>query len=123
MPRRRPAQAATIGVVAAALALGLDLAGLGSLDAPMHARWHRPTPPSGGVVVVSSAAGSDAADAVAMARLVSRLSRAGAAAIVLDSASPSPRSGAAGEALLRQTVTQAGNVGVALAPGSDGAAP
>jgi DNA-binding NtrC family response regulator len=121
MSRRRSAQAATIGVVAAALALGLDLAGVAPLDAPAYARWRRPVPPSGGVLVVSSDAGSTAAaDDAALGRLISRLSRAGAAAIVLDIPSRAPRSGAAGEALLRQTVTQAGNVALALAPDADG---
>ena len=117
MPRVRRAQLALIGVVATALALGLEWSGVAPLDATAFARWHRAAPPSGGVIVVRGDAATVMADDAALARVVSRLSRAGAAAIVLDLPSRAPRGGAAGEALLRQAVAQAGNVVLAVAPG------
>jgi DNA-binding NtrC family response regulator len=124
MPRARHLQSFVIGIVAAAVALGAALAGLTPLDAPAYARWRRPAPPSGGVLLVSGdTEGADIGDHAALARLIGRLSRAGAAAIVVDAPAGASRSGAAGEALLRQTVAQAGNVVVALEPDVDGRSP
>jgi transcriptional regulator with GAF, ATPase, and Fis domain len=121
MPRaRRPLQLVIIGVVAAGVALGSQLAGLATLDAPAYARWRHPAPPSGGVLVArGDAAPATAGDHAALARLIGRLSRAGAAAIVIDLPPTASRSGAAGEALLRQTVAQAGNVAIAWSPDGD----
>ena len=118
--RRRALQIVALGVVAAVLAVGAQLAGLASLDAPAHARWRRPAPPSGGVLLVSGETEpATAGDHAALARLIGRLSRAGAAAIVVDIPPRASRSGAAGEALLRQTVAQARNVVVVRAPDDD----
>jgi hypothetical protein len=121
MPRaRRPLQLVIIGAVAAGLALGSQLAGLAPLDAPVYAGWRHPAAPSGGVLLVrGDAASSAAGDHAALARLIGRLSRAGAAAIVIDLPPTASRSGATGEALLRQTVAQAGNVAIAWSPDTD----
>jgi DNA-binding NtrC family response regulator/CHASE2 domain-containing sensor protein len=119
--RRRALQTLTLGVVAAALALGAQVTGLASLDALAYARWRRPAPPSGGVLLVSGETEpATAGDHAALARLIGRLSRAGAAAIVADIPPRASRSGAAGEVLLRQTVAQARNVvGVRAAPDAE----
>jgi len=114
MPRRR-LPLVVIGVAATGLALGSQLAGFAPLDAPAHARWRHPGPPSGGVLLVHG----DPGDHAALARVIGRLSRAGAAAIVIDLPPGASRSGAAGEALLRQTVAQAGNVAIAWSPDDD----
>jgi DNA-binding NtrC family response regulator/CHASE2 domain-containing sensor protein len=122
MPRARyRLQILLVGAVAGALALGMQAAGLAPLDAPAYAQWRRPAPPSGGVLLVS---GDDpatmTADHAALARLIGRLSRAGAAAIAVDVPWRAPRSGAGGEALLRQTLAQAGNVVIARDPDAGG---
>ena len=125
MPRsRRHLQIFTIGVVAAALAFAASVAGLARLDAMAYAQWRRPAPPSGGVLLVlGDTDPATIGDHAALARLIGRLSRAGAAAIVVDVQAKTPRSGAAGEALLRQTIAQAGNVVVAREPDVDAVRP
>jgi DNA-binding NtrC family response regulator len=113
MRRSRRLDAAIVGGLAAVVAIGIELAFAPVLDTAALARWLPARAPSGGVVLLSEAAGV-MGDDTALRRLVARLSAAGAAAIVLDVPANAPRAGAASEALLRQTLGQAGNVVLAL---------
>ena len=116
MPHVRPLQAAAIGAVATVLVLATG--GVTPLDHAVYTRWRRPPPPSDRVLVVSDETQRVLADHAALGRLINRLSRAGAAAIAVDI----PRAiqpGAASEALLRQSIAQAGNVVVARSPEAD----
>jgi len=113
MRRSRRLDAAIVGGLAAVVAIGIELAFAPVLDTAALARWLPARAPNGGVVLLSEAAGVMGDDAV-LRRLVARLSAAGAAAIVLDVPANAPRAGAASEALLRQTLGQAGNVVLAL---------
>ena len=120
MPRvRRRLPIVIIAILATGLAAGSQLAGVAPLDALAYARWRHPAPPSGGILLV---AGAEAAgDQASLDRLIARLSRAGAATIVVELSPRLSPSGAAGEALLRQTIAQARNVVIAWAPAADGA--
>jgi DNA-binding NtrC family response regulator len=103
--------AAVVGIGATLLALALPLAAYAPLEPWAYARWRVPAPASDGLLVVVRDAETRPPDAAVLARLVSRLSRAGAAGIALDLPPIEPaRGGAAGEALLRQAIAQAGNV-------------
>ena len=113
MRRPRRLDAAIIGGLAAVAAIGVELAVSPALDTAAAARWLPARVPTGGVVVISEAAAASADDG-ALRRLVTRLSAAGAAAIVLDVPAQVPRAGAASEALLRQTLGQAGNIVLTL---------
>ena len=103
--------AAVVGVAGTLVALALHLADYAPLEPWAYPRWRLPAPSSGSLVVVTREAETRALDQAALARLVSRLSRSGATAIVLDlPLSGSSRGGAAADALLRQAIAQAGNV-------------
>jgi CHASE2 domain-containing sensor protein len=108
--------AAIVGVAATLTALGAQLAGVDALDARAWARWRRPAPASGSILVVEPEGDARAVgtpvDHATLARVLGRLSRAGAAAIALDLPliDAPARGGAAAEALLRLAISQAGRV-------------
>jgi DNA-binding NtrC family response regulator len=106
--------AAVVGVAATLAALGLQLLGLEPLEGWAYARWRRPAPAGDALLVVARAGAEPVDDLASLARLVSRLSRAGAVSIVLDhplrGPGAAPGGGAAGEALLLQAIAEAGIV-------------
>jgi DNA-binding NtrC family response regulator len=108
--------AVVVGVAATVIALGMEVAGIAPLDAWAHARWRRPAPVSGGIVVVTRDRDDPAADHAGLARVVGRLSRAGAVAVGLDLPDSPSAGGAAAEALLHQVIAQAGKVVVPVLP-------
>jgi len=57
MARALPFRAAVVGVAAGLAALGLQLAGVAPLDGWAYARWRRPAPASGSLVVVARETG------------------------------------------------------------------
>jgi DNA-binding NtrC family response regulator/CHASE2 domain-containing sensor protein len=125
----RPVVAAAIGVSATMLALGVLLLGASTitpLEWSVHDHWIRHSrSASPALVVVARDAASDARlgagalDRAVLARLITGLSRAGAAAVGVDVTLERPsapgRGGAASDALLGQAVALAGNVVIPVA--------